>query len=206
MGAPSPLFIAARSRARTTDRTATMRIETERLILRPFEQSDADAVTALAGNWKVARMTARLPHPYPAGMAAAWIAGHAASRADGAEYVFAITVDGAVAGAAGLVRDDAGRYQLGYWLGEPFWGRGIATEAARGVVRFARETLELTVLEARFLDMNPASGRVLAKCGFIRTGETMQWCESRALALKCHCLTLALDGRAAQAADRSAEQ
>ncbi len=183
-----------------------MRIETERLILRPFEQSDADTVTALAGNWKVARMTARLPHPYPAGLAATWIAGHAAGRENGAEYAFAITLDGAVAGAVGLTRDARGRYQLGYWLGEPFWGQGIATEAARGILGFARETLELSVVEARFLDGNPASGHVLAKCGFVRTGETMQWCESRGQALKCHCLTLALDGRATQATDRSAER
>jgi ribosomal-protein-alanine N-acetyltransferase len=183
-----------------------MHIRTKRLTLRPFEQSDADAVRALAGNWNVARMVSVIPHPYPERLAAAWIDGHPAARERGAAYPFAITLDGAVIGAIGLNRIDSGRYMLGYWIGEPWWGLGFATEAARAIVRFARDTLALSALDSTHLFENPASGRVLAKCGFVRTGETMRWCESRGRTLKCHCLTLALNGCATQAADRSAER
>jgi RimJ/RimL family protein N-acetyltransferase len=181
-----------------------MRIETERLILRPFDKGDADAVTMLAGNWKVARMTILIPHPYPDGLAAAWIAGHAAKRESGEAYTFAITLDGAVIGAIGMTRADDDRYALGYWIGEPWWGRGIATEAARGMIRFARETLGLSELDASFLDLNPASGRVLTKCGFVHTGEAMRWCEARRQTVKCHRLTLPLDDVRAGHADGSA--
>lgn len=183
-----------------------MHIRTERLILRPFAQSDADTVTALAGNWNVARMVATIPHPYPEGLAADWIGRHAAARESGKGYPFAITLDGAVVGAIGVTRTDDDRYALGYWVGEPWWGRGIATEAARAIVRFARDSLGLDALDATHLDVNPASGRVLAKCGFVRTGETKRWCEARRQTLKCHCLTLALDGRPAEMAERSAER
>jgi len=178
---------------RSMDLTRTMQIETDRLILRPFAPNDAAAVTTLAGNGKVARMTAVIPHPYPKGLAADWIAGHAAARESGAAFTFAITLDGAVIGAVGLTRADGVRFALGYWIGEPWWGRGIATEAAQGIIRFARETLGLAELEATFLDLNSASGRVLAKCGFVRTGETMRWCEARLQTLKCHRLRLELD-------------
>ena len=76
-------------------------LETERLILRPFRREDAGAVATLAGNWEVARMLSRVPHPYPLEMAEEWIASHGRLRETGAEYVFCIEHDGAVAGSIG---------------------------------------------------------------------------------------------------------
>src|SRR3546814_15163490 len=61
----------------------TVRIETRRLRLRPFEAADAAAVEDCVGRWEIARMTTRIAHPYPKGAAATWIAGHAAARAPG---------------------------------------------------------------------------------------------------------------------------
>src|SRR3546814_16019835 len=72
----------------------TVRIETRRLRLRPFEAADAAAVEDCVGRWEIARMTTRIAHPYPKGAAAPRIAGHAAARAQGSEHSFAITLQG----------------------------------------------------------------------------------------------------------------
>jgi RimJ/RimL family protein N-acetyltransferase len=180
----------------------TTEIRTDRLLLRPFQDDDAAAVAALAGNLDVARMTARIPHPFSEAQARQWIAGHPALRNSGDGYLFAIVLEGALVGTIGIERNPSGRYELGYWIGEPWWGMGIATEAARGTVRFAAETLRADVLEAGCLADNPASGRVLSKCGFVRKGEVMQWCEARRQAVKCHRLALAMDGGQADSGSR----
>src|SRR3546814_10644279 len=74
----------------------TVRIESRRLRLRPFEAADAAAVEDCVGRWEIARMTTRIAHPYPKGAAATWIAGHAAARAQGSEHSFAIPLQGAI--------------------------------------------------------------------------------------------------------------
>ena len=168
-----------------------MELRTERLLLDAFRDADAARVTALAGNWKVARMTARIPHPYSQDLARQWIAGLHAAETSSDAVTFAIRLSGEPVGAVGLERTEPGRYELGYWIGEPWWGIGIATEAAHRAVRFAAEELSARTIDARYLFDNPASGRVLAKCGFVPTGAIMQWCEARGQAVKCHRLTLA---------------
>lgn len=180
----------------------TTEIRTERLLLRPFHNEDAAAVAALAGNWNVARMTARIPHPFSEMLARQWIAGHAALRDSGDGYLFAILLKGALVGAIGIERNPSGRRELGYWVGEPWWGMGVATEAAGGVIRFARAALGSETLEAGCLFDNPASARVLSKCGFVRKGEVMQWCEARGQAVKCHRLALAMGGGRADSGSR----
>jgi ribosomal-protein-alanine N-acetyltransferase len=146
-------------------------LETERLVLRPFRLDDAGAVAMHVGNWKVARMLSRVPHPYSRAMAEEWIASQDADWQSGEEITFCIELEGEAAGSISLRRREERVYILGYWLGEPWWGTGYATEAARCTVHFAFEELGAEKLTARhFLD-NPASGRVLEKCGFRYTGE-----------------------------------
>lgn len=148
-------------------------LSTERLILRPFSPDDADAVARLAGAVEVASTTLSIPHPYPEGAAAAWIAGHAESFAQGRAVPFAITLrsDGALAGAIGLEIDPEHLHaELGYWIAVPFWGRGYATEAARAMVRYGFEELGLHRIFAAHFTRNPSSGRVLEKIGMIHEG------------------------------------
>lgn len=177
------------------------RLITDRLILRHFTLADAPRVHELCDNWNVASKLARVPHPYPVRAAEDWISGHPEARAKGADYPFAISHGAKLIGAIGIQATDntPEHYlqgdgvaksdstslghglvmEIGYWLGEPYWGNGFATEAARRMVRFAFEELGLTALQAGYLVDNPDSGRVLRKLGFRHTGEEMSWCLAR---------------------------
>jgi len=159
----------------------SVRLETRRLVLRPFTAEDAAAVPAFAGRWEVAQMTARIPHPYPEDAAAAWIAGHAEARSADSEYTFAVTLkDGnRVIGAAGLRRSEPGNLDLGYVLAPETWGQGLATEAAQALVVYGFETLNAEALTSGHFSDNPASGRVLEKAGFAANGIARQWSEAR---------------------------
>jgi len=157
----------------------TPTLETERLLLRPFRPEDAGAVAEHAGDREVARMLSRVPHPYTRDMAAAWIASHERLAQSGEEYVFCIELDAEAIGSIGLQRSLAGVYELGYWLGGPWWGRGLVSEAAVRIVRWAFEDLGAARLVSGHLADNPASGRVLEKCGFLYTGESEQHSAAR---------------------------
>ena len=137
------------------------------MALRLFEPGDAARAQLLAGERAVADMTALIPHPYPDGAAEAWIAAQAQDRAAGREYTYAITraADGLLVGAIGLRPAPVERENIGYWIGQPYWGRGYATAAARAVIALAFSLLDLDLLTASHLGRNPASGRVLEKCG-----------------------------------------
>lgn len=148
-------------------------LHTDRLVLCPFAPADAPDVQRLAGDRAIASTTQSIPHPYEDGVAEEWIATHEANFAAGKMVSFAITErDGsALMGAIGLtVYKDSNAAELGYWLGTPYWGRGYATEAARAVLAFGFEEMELHRVHARHMASNPASGRVLEKIGMLREG------------------------------------
>ena len=143
-------------------------LETERLLLRPFVPTDADEVQRLAGDRAIADTTLDIPHPYTDGLAADWIATHAADFAAGTGVTFAVTrkPDGALVGAIALKDIQAGfKAELGYWTGRPYWGCGYCTEAARAVLRFAFTELSLQRVFAHHFCRNPASGKVMQKLG-----------------------------------------
>jgi len=142
-------------------------LETERLVLRAPRFEDAKAVVTLANDRRVAENTARIPHPYRQADADEWITGVTAGAC---KETFLITLDGAAIGACGLDMRDAPTPELGYWLGAQYWGHGFATEAARAVIDYAFEHLEHDALQAGARVSNPASRRVLEKCGFQWTG------------------------------------
>jgi RimJ/RimL family protein N-acetyltransferase len=113
-------------------------------------------------------MTHAFPHPYTLEDARAWIA---TSSAESPTNNFAIEVDGALAGGAGirpLGGESIGVAEFGYWLGRAYWGRGIATEAAAMLAQHAFEERGLRRLEAHVYAPNVASARVLEKIGFTR--------------------------------------
>jgi RimJ/RimL family protein N-acetyltransferase len=142
-------------------------LETKRLALRAPRLEDAKAVAALANDRRIAENTARIPHPYKKTDADSFIAG--VNKAEG-EAVFLITLrDKTVIGACGVVLQDEAP-ELGYWLGVPYWGNGYATEALHAVIDYAFTDLEHEALHAGARVTNPASRRVLEKCGFQWTG------------------------------------
>lgn len=144
-------------------------LETERLVLRPPRFEDAAAIAALGNDRRIAENTRRIPYPYTLADAQAFLT--AANASGGAEIVFLITTwVGTVLGCCGMAKLDGEHPEIGYWLGVPFWGKGYATEAARAVIDHAFGDLgyELIVGGARV--SNPASRRVLQKCGFEWTG------------------------------------
>lgn len=146
-------------------------LTTPRLVLRPFHPADAAEVQRLANDREVSATTLRLPHPYPDGLAEAWIATHEDDWRRGLAARFAITREGALAGAIGLeLTPEHDQGELGYWLGRAHWGQGYATEAAQAVVAFGFRQLHLRRIQAHHFVRNPASGRVLLKAGLRSEG------------------------------------
>ncbi|HEX4521980.1 MAG TPA: GNAT family N-acetyltransferase [Casimicrobiaceae bacterium] len=152
------------------------RVSSHPVLLRSFAPADAPRVQALAADAEVAEPTSSIPHPYPPGAAAAWIASHDADRELGREYAYAIaTAAGSTLVGAIVLRPlaDADNDNIGYWIGRPFWGRGYATAATMAITALAFGYLDCEALTAAHLERNAASGRVLEKCGFalLRTVE-----------------------------------
>jgi [ribosomal protein S5]-alanine N-acetyltransferase len=135
--------------------------------LRPFTPDDASRVQILAGDAAVAETTALIPHPYRNGMAEDWIGAHAFNRERGIAYVYAITraQDGLLVGAIEARPIADVHENFGYWIGAPYWGQGFATSAARAIVALLFSYGECDQITASHLARNPASGRVMDKCG-----------------------------------------
>jgi RimJ/RimL family protein N-acetyltransferase len=142
-------------------------LATERLILRAPRLEDAKAIARLANDRRIAENTTRIPHPYRLADAEAFIE---AVNQPGGEMAWLITLDEEPVGACGLVVQGGPAPDLGYWVGAPYWGNGYATEAARAVIDHAFADLGHEAVQAGARVTNPASRRVLEKCGFQWTG------------------------------------
>jgi ribosomal-protein-alanine N-acetyltransferase len=152
-------------------------LRTERLILRPFAAADAEIVQVLAGDRLVADTTLLIPHPYPAGAAETFISGVTKDWAEKKSAVFAMVWEatGEVYGAIGLsIEQKHARAELGYWVGVPYWGKGICTEAAQRILQFGFEKLALHKIHAHHFSRNAASGRVMQKIGMKHEGHLRQ--------------------------------
>lgn len=140
-------------------------------LLRPWRESDLDALVAQADDARVARnLTHAFPHPYTEETGRAWIT----RCISGAEpHTWVIEHQGAFAGGISLHAGSgvfAHTALIGYWLGHAFWGRGLASAALAVIARHGLETLEFHRLETSVFAWNPASARVLEKNGFVREG------------------------------------
>lgn len=148
-----------------------LRLEGARCIVRSWRKADAESLVAHGNNINVAKhLRDRFPHPYTRQDARAFLK-HAVSTDDPANL--AIEVDGAAVGAVGYVPGrDVERFsaEIGYWLGESHWGRGIVTDAVELVTEHAFLELKLLRMFAMPFADNPASVRVLEKAGYTREG------------------------------------
>jgi RimJ/RimL family protein N-acetyltransferase len=144
------------------------RIETDRLVLRAPMRGDVPQMVKLADNKKIAAMLTRLPSPYTRADAIAFVEIFA-QRHD--ERPFVITLDGTMIGVAGFSFNKGALPETGYWLGEPYWGKGYATEAVRALIETAEATEQYDRIASRALSVNAASINVLRKTGFTLTHE-----------------------------------
>jgi RimJ/RimL family protein N-acetyltransferase len=158
-------------------------IRTERLLLRPLRPTDAEPLLALFANWEVVRWLSTPPWPYSLDDARAFVTAQVDVERARSNYL-AITLDGTLIGGVDArsnrpVGATARSPILGYWLGQPHWGRGYMTEAVRAFVRhlFASGAAD-TIYSGAFAD-NAASLRVQEKLGFVRDGETMLYARPR---------------------------
>jgi RimJ/RimL family protein N-acetyltransferase len=141
-------------------------LATARLVLRAPRRSDVKAIASFANDRRIAANTARIPHPYGIEDAEQFVA--AVNKREG-EACFVIMLECAPIGVCSVdLREDGP--EVGYWLGVPYWGRGFATEAVRALIDHAFGDLEHETLISGARVNNPASRRVLEKCGFQWTG------------------------------------
>ena len=162
----------------TADRLPLPILQGERCLMRAYVAEDAEAMRTLADNPNVARnLFEGFASPYPAARAEAWCGHEANSGRFG--YVWAITAGGVLVGTLGVRPltglGDRCNAEIGYWLGEAFWRRGIASDAMRQATDWAFAALpQITRLYAPIFARNDGSQAVARKCGYVREGVQKQ--------------------------------
>jgi RimJ/RimL family protein N-acetyltransferase len=152
-------------------------VRTRRLHLRPPRESDADRLYALFNNWEVMRWLSSPPWPYALDDARAFVRSRA--KGEGGALGGAITLGGELIGIADVIVKPASAiqrergYSLGYWLGQPYWGHGFMTEAARALLAHVFATISDDTIFSGAFAGNAASLRIQQKLGFVRDGEGM---------------------------------
>ena len=150
-------------------------METDRIILRPWQESDAEALYKYASDPEVGPRAGWPPHK---SVEESLEIIHTVFNND-TTWAIELKETGEAIGAMGYIPSSGtklpareGEPLVGYWVGKPFWNQGICTDAlALMIVHIHQQTNIKSLISSHFLD-NPASGRVMEKCGFKPTGET----------------------------------
>ena len=148
-----------------------MEIKLQKCTLREWKTGDEESLIHHANNRNVwINLRDSFPHPYTLADARNWIQ---KASTEGPVRNFAIVVDGKAVGAIGFIpREDVYKRsaEIGFWLGEKYWGRGIMTEALRAVTEYAFANFDLCRMYADVFEWNPASMRVLENAGYTLEG------------------------------------
>jgi RimJ/RimL family protein N-acetyltransferase len=174
-------------------RDDVFRLETKRLWLRWPRVADAKAVERYSSRWEVARMTSRIPHPYPPGEAERFIFTAREANALGRDLILIIAPIRGKREPIGMVSLESrlqGRLTLGYALAPEVWGKGLATEAAAATIEAGFILTNAIEMLARVHAENPASRRVLDKCGFVHTGKGLEGAPARGGMVPCDRFSL----------------
>lgn len=161
-------------------------LQTERLNLRPLGPADAPRLAELANDFDVVKTTGGMPYPYALADAERFI--RRASDADpDREVHFAVELAGeGLVGCVGFYPHETPGPELGFWLGRPFWGRGIATEVLAAIMPWARDGWARRCVVACHQNDNLASASALIRAGFLYTGRVeAQPCKARGEDVAC---------------------
>lgn len=135
--------------------------------LRPWKIEDAGQLTSIANNKKIwLNVRDHFPHPYTVGDALKWVE-HTSQQTP--LQNMAIVVNGEIAGGIGLTpKEDVHRksMEIGYFLGEQYWGKGMATIAVSMLLSYIAENFDVVRIYAEVFEHNKSSMRVLEKNGF----------------------------------------
>lgn len=143
-------------------------LRSQRLFLRPFRRSDAPQVAQMAGDYDLYRTTLNLPHPYALSDAQNWIDLHEAHLHEHSFYTWAIEVSetGTLVGCLSIGQNLTQHIaEVGYWIGKEHWNNGYGTEGTMLAIDFAFKALGVNKVIGRYFAVNPASGKIMAKCG-----------------------------------------
>ena len=153
-------------------------LTTRRLRLRAPRLTDADRLALLLDNIAVSGNLARVPYPYRAVDARAWLRSW---RPDRPPEDTGLTIDLPGEGLIGHLgfHSDGGATQVGYWLGEPYWNQGYMSEALEAALQWFFEVSEIDVLKSGVFHFNAASLAIQRKFGFVTIGERMLHCLAR---------------------------
>ena len=150
-----------------------MILQTDRLILRPWRESDAGALYRYASDPEVGLRAGWPPHnseEESLEVIRTVFSGEGMWAIELKETGEAIGCAGYLPASASNLQIDNDQAEVGYWVARPYWDRGICTEALRAVVGYCFREKGVSALWGDYFPDNPASGRVMAKCGFVDTG------------------------------------
>ncbi len=147
-------------------------IKAPHLILRRLQSTDAAALADLAGDKKIAATKLHIPHPFSTEDANAMIQHAHQGFSEGTSYHYGMVADAKLVGVAALrlTPGELGTADVMYWLGVPYWGRGYATKAAQALIYYGFGQLNLQCITAKHALFNPASAKVMKKCGATHRG------------------------------------
>lgn len=146
-------------------------LKTQRLTLSMPTQDDVKNIVQFAGDYQVFVTTSNIPHPYKDEDAFYWLDIVQRGFEEKKQYTFAVRLNNEMVGAVGLkINQRNDNAILGYWLGLPFWNRGYTTEAAKRIVQFGFEAIQLHKIHSTHFSHNLASGRVMQKIGMYQEG------------------------------------
>ncbi len=162
----------------------SLELKTDRLRLRPFQEGDAHRIAMLMDNWNVAQWLAVVPWPYTLEDADEFL--ERQRTKDDPGFNLALDNGAGLIGVMGIHApnpewgiEDSSTLELGYWLGEPYWGQGYASEAGRTALTHAFEVLGAKRIVAGAITENAGSRKILEKLGFDETGHGDFFCRPR---------------------------
>ena len=149
-----------------------MVIKAKRFMIRSYRKSDAPSLAENINNKKIYKALGDIPYPYSLNDARDFIdqTMKEARKKNPSKLSFVIDIDGKVVGAVGFGPIEGHKAQIGYWLAERYWGKGIMTEAVKLVTKFGFNELGFRRIYARAFPFNKASIRVLEKAGYKKEG------------------------------------
>ena len=151
--------------------TRNMELQTRRLILRPWQESDAEALYKYASNPNIGPIAGWPPHTSVENSRDIIKSVLSAPET----YAVVLKETGEIVGSVGIMtarseihwaKMTGSECEIGYWIGEPYWGQGLIPEAVNELIRYAFEELQMTTIWCGYFDGNEKSKRVQEKCGF----------------------------------------